>query len=112
AVGVATGCAISGKYLGACMLAIVVPVFWGAPGTGRGTHASVAAAAMLATLVVANLPAIMHLGAVSQSFDREMKLAVSGQSGATRNVPHALYWNVFRDNTTPVVWVLLAAFLF
>lgn len=112
ALGVATGCAISGKYLGACMLAIVVPVFLGARGTGRGTHAAVAAAAMLGMLVIANLPAIMHLGAVSQSFDREMKLAVSGQSGATRSVPHALYWNVFRDNTTPVVWVLLAAFLF
>ena len=133
ALGAATACAISGKYLGATMLLITVPVLVRAPGssrprpsssssspsseapgttTERATDAVLAAAALLVTMAVVNLPAILQLGAVGQSFDRELSLAVHGQSGTTRNIPHSLYWNVFRDNTTPVIWILLAAFLY
>jgi hypothetical protein len=134
ALGIATACAISGKYLGATMLLVTIPVLWRTPlsprprpsssssssipspetphPAGRGTHAVATAIALFATLALANLPALLQLGEVSQSFDRELNLAVHGQSGTTRSVPHALYWNVFRDNTTPVIWILLAAFLY
>lgn len=108
ALGVATGLAISGKYLGACMLMVSVPVLWRA----SGAHAARAGAGLLATLIIVNLPAIMHVGAAGLSFSHEMDAVVMGQKGTTRSVPHTLYWNIFRDNTTPVVWVLLAAFLY
>ena len=58
-----------------------------------------------------NLPLILHPTAFAHSFDREMDLVVHGQQGVTRRVPHALYLNIFRDNSTPVMWVLLVAFL-
>ncbi len=122
ALGVASACAISGKYVGAFVLAVAVPVLCRASESdramsdggfsGRKMRAILAGLALLATLLVINAPMTMHPGAFSQSFDRELQLAVHGQSGTTRSVPHALYWNIFRDNSTPIIWVLLAAFLF
>lgn len=110
-LGVAAACAISGKYLGVCVLAVAIPAIWWAPDSRRGAHLAGAGVSLLLALVIINLPAILHPAALGQSFDRELQLAVQGQSGTTRSVPHALYWNVFRDNTTPVVWVLLLVFL-
>ncbi len=111
ALGIATACAISGKYLGVCVLAVALPVLWLAPGARRAGRCAAFAGALLAALVLINLPALTQPEAFRRSFDRELQLAVHGQGGATRSVPHALYWNVFRDNTTPVMWVLLLVFL-
>ncbi len=110
-LGIASACAISGKYIGAFVLLVALPLLWRSPEPGRGKRAAWAAAAFLVALVVINLPMILHQDAFKQSFNREMALAVHGQ-GATRSVPHALYWNVFRDNSTPIMWILLAVFLF
>ena len=110
-LGVATGCAISGKYIGISALAVVVPVLWLTPGVERRTHAIGFAGALLAALLVVNLPLVLHPSAFQRSLDREMEFVVHGQRGTTRSVPHALYWNVFRDNSTPAMWLLLLVFL-
>ena len=47
---------------------------------------------------------------MEQSLRNEMTQVMTGQGSFTRRVPHALYWNVFLDNTTPIVWLLLIAF--
>ncbi len=108
-LGAAVAVAISGKYVGAGMLAVALPVLWRVPGR-RGSWLGWFAATLAAVLVVVNLPLLLDLGAFRQSFDREMGLVVHGQGG-TRAVPHAQYWNIFRDNSTPVIWGLLGVFL-
>jgi hypothetical protein len=110
-LGVSTACAISGKYLGVCVLAVALPVLWRAPGAGRGVRVMWFVGGLLLALLIINLPVVLQPGAFRKSFDQELQLAVHGQGGTTRSVPHTLYWNIFRDNTTPVMWVLLAVFL-
>jgi len=110
-LGAAVGCAISGKYIGLAVLVVVVPVFWHLPKEGRAARIAAFSAALLAILLLINLPLILNPDAFAHSFDREMQLVVHGQQGATRRIPHSLYLNIFRDNTTPVMWVLLIIFL-
>ncbi len=112
ALGVASACAISGKYIGVFVLAVAGPVLWFAPAPGRRGRIAWACGALLVSLLLINLPMITQPGAFGHSFDRELLLVVHGQRGTTRSVPHAVYGPVFRDNTTPVVWVLLLVFLF
>lgn len=109
-LGVAVAVAISGKYLGVVALAAALPVLWLTPG-GRGWRILIFGAALVAVLVVVNLPLLLQFGVFEKSFGREVNLVVHGQRGLTRSVPHAQYWSVFRDNTTPVIWVLLLVFL-
>jgi hypothetical protein len=110
-LGAAVACAISGKYIGLAVLVVVVPVFWHMRREGRAPRLLAFAGALVAALFLINLPLILNPAAFAHSFDREMQLVVHGQQGATRRVPHALYLNIFRDNTTPVMWVLLIVFL-
>ncbi len=109
-LGAAVAVAISGKYIGAFMLLVALSVLWCAPGE-RGRRAVWFCTALAAVLLVVNLPLLLHLGAFEKSFGREMQAVVHGQRGMTRSVPHTQYWNIFRDNSTPVVWVLLMVFL-
>lgn len=109
-LGVACGLAVSGKYLGVVAFALALPVLYYAP-ERRPARFGVFAAAALITFCVVNLPLLLHLGTFQESFGREMEFVVRGQRGMTRSVPHAQYWNIFVDNTTPVIWVLLAVFL-
>jgi hypothetical protein len=111
-MGIAVALAISGKYVGVVALGIAVPVLLRAPGRGDRKRQWICfAGALAATLLVVNLPLLLHLSAFRQSLGREMDFVVHGQRGVTRNVPHAQYWGIFRDNSTPVMWVLLVVFL-
>ncbi len=109
-LGVACGLAVSGKYLGVIAIALAVPVLWREP-ERRGLRFAVFAGALVATFIIINLPLLLHLATFRESFGREMEFVVKGQRGLTRSVPHTQYWNVFRDNTTPFIWLLLGAFL-
>ena len=111
ALGVAVACAISGKYIGLAVLVVVVPVLWRIPSEGKARHWGAFAVALALALLLINLPMILHPAAFAESFHREMQLVVHGQQGTTRRVPHTLYLNIFRDNTTPIIWVLLIVFL-
>ena len=109
-LGAACALAISGKYLGVFTLAVAIPVLWRTPGDRRRAT-GVFACVLVLVLVLVNLPAFTHFGTFTQSFARETKLVVEGQAGMTRRVPHTQYWNVFLDNTTPVMWLLIPVFL-
>ena len=111
ALGVAVACAISGKYIGVVVLVVVGPVLWCAPGDGRARRLAVFFSALVAALLLINLPLILQPATFAHSFHREIRLVVHGQEGASHHVPHAQYLNIFRDNTTPVIWVLLVVFL-
>jgi len=111
ALGAAVAGAISGKYIGLAVLIVVLPVLWRAPVEGRARRWGAFLAALVVALLLINLPLFLHPGAFAQSFHREMDLVVHGQQDTTRRVPHSLYLNIFRDNTTPVIWILLVVFL-
>ena len=111
ALGIAVGIAISGKYLGAAGLLIALPLLWQAPGEQRWPRIALFAAMLAVTFALVNLPLFTHLATFQSSFDREVQLVVRGQAGMTRSVPHTQYWNVFIDNTTPVIWLLIPIFL-
>lgn len=109
-LGVACGLAVSGKYLGVVAFALALPVLYFAP-ERRPARFGVFAVAALVTFCVVNYQLLLDPGTFQASFGREMEFVVKGQRGMTRSVPHSQYWNIFVDNTTPVIWVLLAFFL-
>jgi len=109
-LGIACGLAVSGKYLGVIALPLAALVLWRQP-ERRGLRCLVFAGALALTFLVVNLPLFLHLTTFRESLGRELEFVVKGQRGMTRSVPHTQYWNVFRDNTTPLLWLLLGAFL-
>lgn len=109
-LGVACGLAVSGKYLGVVAIGLAIPVLWHER-ERRGARLGGFAAALVGTFVAINLPLLLHLATFRESLGREMEFVVKGQRGLTRSVPHTQYWNVFLDNSTPAIWVLLAVFL-
>lgn len=111
ALGAGVACAISGKYIGLGVLVVVIPVLLHTPAEGRASRWMAFLGMVGAVSLLVNLPLIMNLAGFAHSFDREVQLVVHGQQGVTRSVPHAQYLNIFRDNTTPVIWLLLLVFL-
>jgi hypothetical protein len=115
AVGASAAVAISGKYIGAVVLVLGVTAL-GEFGTARAIpqrtrNCALAGIAFLVVFVAVNWPVFSDLGTFRASFGREVSLVATGQGEVTRSVPHALYWNVFVDNTTPVIWILLGVFI-
>ena len=110
-LGLAAGLAISGKYLGILALGLALPPLVQTPAGSRARRLAIFAAATIAIFALVNLPMLTQLATFRQSVGREMELVVHGQAGLTRRVPHAQYWNIFIDNTTPAIWLLLAVFL-
>jgi hypothetical protein len=106
-LGAACALAVSAKYIGVIGLLLAIPVMIRARGRGLGAFL----AAFAGVFALANLPVFMNWQTFLASFDRETALVIKGQGGATQRVPHTEYWTIFRDNTTPIVWVLLIAFL-
>jgi hypothetical protein len=110
-VGLGCALAISGKYVGVMLLAAAVPVLLLSSGRARWRHFSIFIVALVGSFAAVNYQLLIDLPGFWKSFSREADYVVHGQLGMTRSVPHAQYWNIFIDNTTPVVWVLLAFFL-
>ena len=111
ALGGACGVAVSGKYIGVIALLAAGPALWRARVPGRCWRVLAFAAALALVLVAVNWPLISQLDTFRASLARETSFVVSGQKGTTNRVPHTLYWNVFIDNTTPAIWLLLLFFL-
>jgi hypothetical protein len=107
-LGASCALAISGKYLGVVSLVFAIPVLV----NRRLRRAPLCFALTLVLILVAvNWPMLSSLSVFRDSFARETALVVKGQSGMTRRVPHAQYWSIFRDNTTPMMWALLLVFI-
>lgn len=115
ACGAACGIAVSGKYVGVIMLAAIVPVIWRAPATGgrrRVGHGLLVLGGAILVFALLNIPLLADQEAFQRSFQREVDMVAHGSKGMTRSVPHAVYFDIFADNTTPVVWLLLGAFYY
>ncbi len=110
-LGASAGLAISGKYIGIVVVAAAAPVVWIHSERARFSRLMLFLLAMIVVIVAVNLPLLLHPGAFEHSLNREMDLAIEGQRDVTRRVPHALYWNVFIDNSTPLLWLFLVSFL-
>jgi hypothetical protein len=113
-LGAGCALAISGKYIGVVVLGVVLPVLWAGSRAGEGKRGAQLAAffgAFAVVLLAVNLSLFIHLVTFGQSFHRELDLVVKGQGDVTRRVPHALYWNVFIDNSTPAIWLLLVSLI-
>ncbi len=112
-LGAACAIALSGKYVGAVMIPLALGAIFTihrSPFTIRSSVPKLLAAfigALLLTVALVNFPVWQNLQTLTQSFGREVELVVNGQQGMTRRVPHAQYWNVFRDNTNPVLWFFI-----
>lgn len=107
-LGVGCALAISGKYLGAISLLLAIPVLVKRP-TARAWP--LFAGALVAVFLAVNWPLFSSFETFRASFNREVGLVVGGQGGATRSVPHSEYWTIFRDNSTPAIWIVLVGFL-
>ena len=107
-MGAACALAISGKYIGAVVLLATGPTLLKAPGKYRRVAFF---AGLVIILLIVNWPLLSDFDTFRSAFTRETQFVVEGQKGSTRSVPHAAYWNVFIDNTTPAIWLLLILFL-
>lgn len=110
-LGAACAFAVSGKYLGVLSLLVAGPVIFQAKNRPRGAFA-IFAASFVAVFAIVNLPLLLNLATFQKSLDREVGFVVHGQREMTRSVPHAQYWSIFLDNSTPAIWVLLGFFVF
>ena len=108
ALGAACALAVSGKYIGAVVLLVTGPTLLKAPGKYRRAAFS---AGLIIVLLIINWPLISDFDTFRSAFARETTFVVEGQKGSTRSIPHAAYWNVFIDNTTPAIWLLLVLFI-
>ncbi len=125
-LGIGTGLAISGKYVGALVIPVaLVSLVWGARASPRASGGVPAAAhsgprwmttlslwflAAVATFALANLPIFLNPTAFAAGFDRELDFAVHGHKGITRAIPHGVYGAVFRESINPAIWALLIVF--
>jgi hypothetical protein len=110
-LGLATSCAVSGKYAGALAIPFsAVLVFGCSKNRTRDLIAMLGACA--AGFLLINLPAFLALGSASNSLDREIVLLTGTKSDVTRNVPHGVYSNVYWQSSSPVLIGLLALFGF
>ena len=110
-LGISCALAISGKYVGVGVIVFAVVAFLRAPGERRQQHVVWWGVGLFATLVLINAPLLADLHASRASFDRELESVLHGHRGMTRRVPHTQYWNVFIDNSTPAMWVLISVAL-
>ncbi len=107
-LGVATALAISGKYLGAVVLVIVLPLLLL---NCRKKNAQLSlwfTLALLLTIAAINWQLLRHFADFSHGLGREMNGATEGHRGLTRDVPHAYYLAKLREITPFAVWLGLA----
>jgi hypothetical protein len=110
-LGVSAGLAISGKYLGVVVLAVAIPAVWLHSEAQRQRRLAFFVAGLVALILLVNLPLFLHPEVFRQSFRHEMVRVIEGQDDATHRVPHTLYWNIFVDDSSPLIWLLLLTFL-
>ena len=107
-MGAACALAISGKYIGAVVLFATGPTLLKA---NQKNRRAAFIAGLVVVLLIVNWPLISNFHTFQSSFARETTFVVEGQKGSTRSIPHAQYWNIFIDNTTPAIWLLVILFI-
>ena len=105
-LGIASGVATAGKYLGIVTLLFSLPLVWKAPVLApklRWKHFLIAFAA---TFLILNLPPTTHPSSPFKSLRREV-VGATGHRGLTRDVPHARYVSMLQE-TVPAGVLALA----
>ena len=101
--------AASGKTLGLFTLPLsLLLIPWRQPREKRLAAAVLAGAVFLLTFAAINFPALRELASARASFERELDLAVGGQGGLTRSIPHSVYLTALRVNVIFVLWFGMA----
>jgi 4-amino-4-deoxy-L-arabinose transferase and related glycosyltransferases of PMT family len=108
-LGVATGLAVSGKYVGAVMIPLAAVIIL-VRADRKWIHSAIFVACAAALFSAVNLPVLTNPEGFAAGFEREIGFAVSGHKGITRDIPHGVYGAVFRTATNPVVWILLGIY--
>ena len=109
-LSVSVALATSAKYLGAILLVPTLVLLWRCPvNQKRRATFSAFIGIFLTVCVLINLPIFFRLDIFESSLSREMNWAVMGEKDVTRSVPHSIYLNIFLENTSPFIWLLLAA---
>ena len=107
--GLASSCAISGKYAGVVILPFAVYVLC-VCSPSRGKNLWPYFSGLLFGMVLINLPAFLALGSASGSLDREIGLLTGHAKPISRSVPHGVYSNVYWQSSTPVLVGLLVLY--
>lgn len=110
-LGLATSCAVSGKYAGALVIPFSIYIVY-ACSKNRACDLSAMLAASASGFVLINLPAFLALGSASHSLDREIGLLTGAKKEVSRSVPHGVYSNVYWQSSTPILIGLLALYGF
>jgi hypothetical protein len=110
-LGLATSCAVSGKYAGVLIIPFSVSLVF-ACSQNRIRDLVAMLVACGAGFVLINLPAFLALGSASISLDREIGLLTGAKKEVSRSVPHGVYSNVYWQSSTPALIGLLALYGF
>jgi len=108
-VALGAGLAASGKTLGLFTLPLsLVLVPWRLAKGKRLAAGILTLAVFLLAFGAINFPALRELADARASFQRELDLAVGGQGGLTRSIPHTVYFTALRVNVIFVLWFGMA----
>lgn len=104
--------ATSAKYIGVILIVPAVVLIWKYPIPLKNKLSALAffLTAFAAFFVLTNLAIFSRLDIFEASFGKEMNWVVTGEKDVTRSVPHSLYLNIFVQNTSPLIWLLLGFF--
>ncbi len=98
-LGVASALAVSGKYLGAVILLLVLPLV-ALKSCGKNARLILwFTGGLLLTIIVVDWPLLRHWADFSHGLGREMNGATGGHRGLSRDVPHAYYLVKLREIT-------------
>lgn len=108
-IGIATGLAVSGKYVGAVVVPLGAAILL-VRAPRRWIHSAIFLFCAVVVFLAINSPAVVNASGFAAGFEREVGFAVAGHKGITRDVPHGVYGAVFRTATNPLVWILLGIY--
>lgn len=113
-LGTACGVAASAKYPGAFLLLPALACAF-QPASARPIARRLSDSLCLLTgcavvFLAINWPMVSDFSTFLHGVERETDFAVSGHKGFTRSVPHGVYWAVFRNSTSPLIWIILAIY--
>lgn len=95
-LGIGSGLAASGKYIGILALLFAIPLVWRA--VAVPLRWKTFAVAFIATFLVLNIPPTTHPSSPFRSLKREVTGVTEGHRGMTQKIPHAKYVSELRED--------------
>jgi 4-amino-4-deoxy-L-arabinose transferase-like glycosyltransferase len=111
-LGVASACAVSGKYAGALIIPFSIYIIFVCSENRRRDLAAMLLACGVAFFLI-NLPAFTNQKAASQSLQKEIDLLTGARAHKFLTpVPHRIYGRIYFESSTPILAGLLLAYGF